>query len=98
MNDLTSEQLTEITQILDKHALNTPVWAFDSRVNMNATEHSDLDIIIVGEEKMPQKEFYQLKDAFEESTLSIKVDVLDWHRASAAFQKNIKLRYEVVYP
>ena len=61
-------------------------------------EVQKFDIVIVGEHKLSQKVFYALKDAFEESELPIKVDVLDWHRISCEFQNNIKAQYEPIYP
>ena len=93
MIDLPSEQLAQVRDILKLYAPNTPVWAFGSRAQMTANKHSDLDIVIVGERKIPQKTLYQLIDAFEESELPIKIDVLDWHRISEAFQNNIKQQY-----
>jgi len=98
MIDLQPEQLKRVIQILDTFVPTTTVWAFGSRVKMTADEHSDLDIVIAGKQKIPQQIFYQLKDAFEESDLPIMVDVLDWHRISHSFQKNIKACYTKIYP
>ena len=38
----------------------------------------------------------QLKEAFEESGLPIRVDVLDWHAISDAFKNVIAEEYEVI--
>ena len=98
MIDLQPTQLYQVIKILDKLVPTTMVWAFRSRVRDTASEHSDLDIVIIGKQKVPQKTFYQLKDAFEESDLPIRVDVLDWHRISSEFQKNIEACYIKIYP
>ena len=38
----------------------------------------------------------RLKEAFEESDLPFRVDVLDWHAISSAFRGVIEKKYEVV--
>ncbi len=98
MIDLAPSQLRTVIQILDTYVPSIDVWAFGSRVRKTASEYSDLDIVIVGDDKIPQKTFYQLKDAFEESDLPIRVDVLDWHRISTAFKKNIEAQHIKIYP
>ena len=37
-----------------------------------------------------------LKEAFEESRLPFRVDVLDWHTISESFRKVIKAQYKVI--
>ena len=93
MIDISQEQRITIQKILEKFIPNTPVWAFGSRVHGTAKSYSDLDLVIVGSERIPVKIYYQLQDAFEESTLPYRVDLLDWHRISTAFQKVIKQEY-----
>jgi len=39
---------------------------------------------------------YKLMDAFEESDLPIKVDVLDWNTIDTDFQEIVAKRYEVL--
>jgi len=98
MIDLAPDQLKQVIKILEQFVPDAKVWAFGSRIRMTANENSDLDLVIVGKEKIPQKTYYQIKDAFEESELPIKVDVLDWYRISTEFQTNIKKQYELIYP
>jgi len=98
MIGITQQQRVEIIQILTKFVPESTVWAFGSHITMTAREFSDLDLVVIDEDKIPLKQFYMLKDAFEESELSIKVDILDWHRLSYEFQTNIKKQYEKIYP
>ncbi|VAW55620.1 Type I restriction-modification system, specificity subunit S, partial [hydrothermal vent metagenome] len=54
------------------------------------------DLVLKGQSKVPQKKYFQLQDALEESDLPIKVDVLDWHRITPEFRANIEKKYEVI--
>lgn len=75
---------------------DTPVWAFGSRVTHTAKPYSDLDLVIVSKEHIPQALYYQIKDAMEESDLPFKVDILDWHRISPSFRAIIQKNYVVL--
>lgn len=66
------------------------ILAFGSRVDGTAKDYSDLDLIVQAEEMLPLSVYYQLKDAFEYSTLNFRVDLLDWFRLSDEFKKTIE--------
>jgi len=85
-----------ILSILDRYVPNTPVWAFGSRVRGNYKSYSDLDLVIIGERKMSINELGELIEAFQESDLPFRVDVLDWHATSPEFRQVIKREYEVL--
>jgi len=72
------------------------IRAFGSRVTGNARGYSDLDLVIVSQEKINRKSLYRLEEAFEESDLPFRVDVLDWRRISESFRKVIEQAYEVI--
>jgi predicted nucleotidyltransferase len=72
------------------------VRAFGSRVNWTAKGYSDLDLAVVGSGKLSDDTLRHLREAFEESDLPFRVDVLDWHAASPAFQKVIEKQYKIV--
>ena len=96
MIDVPFHDLASIKQILAKHVPGCEVRVFGSRVNGTARSYSDLDVVIIGEDKVPRKQVYRLKEAFQESDLPFRVDVLDWHRISLEFRKIIENAYEVV--
>lgn len=98
MIDLPQEQLDLIRSILNRHIPGSEVRAFGSRVNGTAKPYSDIDLVVMGQERVPQKLLYQLKDNFEESTLSIRVDLVDWHRISAEFRSVIEKKYQIIQP
>ena len=67
-----------------------------SRATWTAKDYSDLDLSVVGDSALGLEVLSRLKEAFEESDLSFRVDVLDWHAISSSFQKVIEKKYEVV--
>ena len=85
-----------IKEILRKYVPNCEVRVFGSRIMHTVKNYSDLDITIVGKNKLPKKNLYSLKEAFEESDLSFRVDVLDWNAISAEFREVINKRYEIL--
>jgi len=96
MIDLRPDHLNAIKEILKKHTPDAEVWAFGSRVKWTAKDYSDLDLVVIEKQKLPQKRYFQLQDAFKESELPIRVDVLDWHRITPEFRVNIEKKYEVI--
>ena len=96
MINLSPDLIKQVRVIIEQYAPNAEVWAFGSRVSGTARDHSDLDLVVIDEQKLPQKTYYQLQEAFQESELSIRVDVLDWHRITPEFQQNIKNQYVVI--
>jgi len=96
MIDLPPQDLTTIKRILAKHVPDCEVRAFGSRVTWTAKPHSDLDLVVVGKEKLSRSLLSLLKGSFEDSALPVTVDLLDWHRISPEFQKNITKQYETI--
>ena len=66
--------------VLATHAPDAEVWAYGSRVNGQAHEGSDLDLVVRNPDRLdqPQRQLYLLRDALTESNLPILVEVLDW--------------------
>ncbi len=84
--DLTDSQLSLILALLRQHVPGRAVRAFGSRVRHSSRPHSDLDLVIIGREKLPLEELGDLRDSFEDSLLPFTVDLLDWHRLTDAFR------------
>lgn len=90
MIDLSSSDLAEARRILRTSLSGgEEVWVFGSRVQGSAKPWSDLDLLVRGERPLSTRDYYALMDAFEESTLSVRVDVLDWHRLTDDFRAQI---------
>jgi predicted nucleotidyltransferase len=89
MIKLEAGELDLVIRILKKALSDEKVIVFGSRVNGKAHLHSDLDLAIRGVEQLPLTALAELKDAFQESDLPFRVDVIDFHRVEASFQRVI---------
>lgn len=97
--DLSPDQLKIITGILAVQVPGCEVRAFGSRVNGKAKKFSDLDIVIMSEAPVTSMKMASIKDAFSESNLPFRVDVLDWSSIGDEFRKIISRKYEALqYP
>nr|EES51714.1 MAG: DNA polymerase, beta domain protein region [Leptospirillum ferrodiazotrophum] len=93
--DVRPDHLKIVQDILSAHVPDREVWAFGSRVTGKATETSDLDLTIIGETPLDFETLAALRDAFSESRLPYKVDVVDWATISETFREII-LKEKVV--
>ncbi len=98
MIDLDRKYLEEVIAILEKQVPDCEVRAFGSRVNGTARKHSDLDLMLNGEERLDWRRIESLKDVFSESDLPIMVDVIDRHAIGDAFREIAERDSEVVKP
>ena len=96
MLDLKPEYLDLVNTIVGQYFPNCEIRVYGSRVRGNARKYSDLDISIVGSAKLDRAQLMELRNAFDESDLPIRVDVHDWHNTSPEFQKIIEERYVVI--
>ncbi len=88
--DLKADQLEIVKTILAKYIAGAKVYAFGSRVKGNARPYSDLDLLIVDKTALRLETISALKEAFEESKLPFKVDIVEWVSISSNFQKIIE--------
>ena len=96
MIDLNPKHLETVQHILSKHVPGCEVRAFGSRVKWTAKDYSDLDLAVIGSRRFDLREMSRLTEAFEESNLPIRVDVVDWHAIPGGFKRVIAAKYEVV--
>lgn len=66
------------------------VYIFGSRTRETCKPFSDLDLAIDLGRPMSVKEKMELNDAFDESCLVFKVDILDLYSTSYSFKQNIE--------
>jgi type I restriction enzyme S subunit len=97
MIQVSQEEMSIIQDIIKKNISNCEVRAFGSRYKKTARTYSDLDLAVIGKEKLSLRNFYDLKEAFEESDLIFRVDILDWNSTSENFKSIINNGYEVIY-
>jgi type I restriction enzyme S subunit len=96
MIDITPIHLETVKRILAGHVPDCEVRAFGSRVTRNAKNYSDLDLAVVGDRALNPDTLRRLKEAFEESDLPFRVDVLDWHAIARSFCPVIEKKFEVI--
>ncbi len=87
--DLSISQREEITTLLKSYLPNTEVWAYGSRVKFTSHSNSDLDIVVFASAEQ-RMDVFKLKEAFEESTLSFRVDLFIWDEVPEQFRQNIQ--------
>lgn len=79
-----------IRAILRAHVPDSTVWAFGSRATGRAKQYSDLDFAINGGKPLGIDLTAQLAEAFAQSDLPYKVDIVDWITVSESFRKAIE--------
>ena len=88
--DLRPDQLAIVEGILAEHMPDCEVRAFGSRATWTAKDYSDLDLAVVGHGPLDRRTLGRLKEAFEESILPMRVDVVDWHAITDSFRQTIE--------
>ena len=89
--DITPEERAIVLRILNEIVPDREVRVFGSRVTGKAKPFSDLDLAVMGDKPLPLETRARLEEAFSESVLPWKVDVLDWAQADADFQRIIQI-------
>ena len=96
MIDITLQELATVQQLITTAFPTVEARVFGSRYSGTVKPYSDLDIVLVGEEKLNWLQVSRLREAFAESDLPYRVDLLDWHAISPTFQQVIAQGYAVI--
>jgi hypothetical protein len=91
--NLTNEQIEIVKEILKRFLEDQKVWVFGSRIKKICKPYADLDLVIVSELPTPTLTIALLREAFSESNLPFKVDILDWASLSENFRQVILAEY-----
>lgn len=83
---LTDQEREIVREILASHVPGVRALAFGSRVTGRARRWSDLDLMLLPPSPLPHRTLDDLREAFMESDLSIRVDVVDGARADEEFR------------
>lgn len=95
--DLSPHDWEEVKRVLRACVPDYEVWAFGSRAKWAAKPYSDLDLVIITEQPLPIGAMADLHESFDESDMTIKVDIVDWATTSEAFRKIIEGNRVVVH-
>ena len=96
MINITVEQKKIILHILNYYVPDSQVLAFGSRVRGDFRKYSDLDLLVIGTDKLSINQWGELVEAFQESDLPFRVDIVDGHTISEEFLKGILKNYLVL--
>jgi predicted nucleotidyltransferase len=96
--DLPDEYLEPIRKLLRTHVPHVEVWAYGSRVRGGGHEASDLDLVLrdPAAQGAEVAGLAEIKEAFIESDLPIRVDIVDWARLPEAFRREIERAHVVI--
>jgi predicted nucleotidyltransferase len=96
--DLPQKYLEQVKVLLNAHVPHAEVWAYGSRVTGGGHEASDLDLVLRNPPNLLEetRALSDLKEAFIESNLPIRVDIMDWARIPASFHREIERAHVVV--
>jgi len=88
--DLPDDHRRLVLKILAAHLpQGGTAWVFGSRATGRARPLSDLDLAIDADRRLTLDEVAELVEAFTESDLPYKVDVVDWHGIDEHFRQMI---------
>jgi type I restriction enzyme S subunit len=79
-----------IQDILSKIVPEEEVIAFGSRAKFLAKPYSDLDLALKGKRPLNLESLVDLRNAFSESDLRFKVDLVEWSSVSDDFRAIIE--------
>jgi uncharacterized protein len=86
-----------VRSILEHFVPDAETIVFGSRIHGTAKPWSDLDFAIKPKSPLDWKLFADIREAFQESELPFRVDILDWNDISPAFRKAIETNgYELL--
>ena len=95
---LRPDDLRLVRAVLHTHVPDREVRAFGSRVHGNVKPMSDLDLCIMGDERVTPTVIDDLRTAFSESPLPIKVDLVEWATLQEGFRKIVETNSAVLQP
>jgi uncharacterized protein len=88
--DMTTAHRRLVLAVLHAHLpAGTAAWVFGSRATGRARRYSDLDIAIDAGRRLSLDETAVLAEAFSESDLPYRVDIVDWQAIDDRFRRLI---------
>ena len=79
----------EIKRLVAAIVPGAQIWVFGSRATGHARPYSDLDLLIDSLRPLSWDQHAALADAFEQSPLTFRVDVVETHALAPAFRTRI---------
>ena len=95
--DITDEERRIVLALLEQYLPGTAVWAYGSRVKWTSRLQSDLDLVVFSRPAQRDR-VGALREAFDESNLSFRVDLFVWDEVPDRFRQQIQTEHVVVAP
>ena len=96
--DLSPTDLAIVLHILRRYVPEREVVAFGSRAKWTTRPGSDLDLAVLGQTPLSAAVIAAMKDAFDESSLTFAVDIVDWAATKESFRKIIHRDQVLIKP
>ena len=93
--DITAEQRKTVLALLERCLPNTTTWVYGSRAKWASRPQSDLDLVVFAKPEQNGRVF-DLREAFEESTLPFRVDLFVWDTVPESFRKQVEAEHVVL--
>lgn len=95
---LSPQHLHTLQMLLAQHVPQAEVWSYSSRVTGGAHKGSDLNLVLRNPADLTQEPdgWLDLKDALQQSSLPLLVDVHLWVHLPESSQRHINARYMVL--
>ena len=93
--DVTADQRKILLALLKRHLPNTTTWVYGSRVKWTSRPQSDLDLVVFTKPDQ-ERRVSELREAFEESNLPFRVDLLVWRSIPEQYRKQIEAEHVVL--
>ncbi len=90
MIQLEPSELAIIKTIVKQYLPGKEICIFGSRTTSTYKPYSDVDLCVMGEEPLTLRQMAELREAFSESRLSMRVDVVDWASTTSEFRSIIQ--------
>jgi predicted nucleotidyltransferase len=87
---LNETELKIIKNIFQKYLPKEKVMIFGSRATGKIKPYSDLDLCILNKYPLSLETISYLKEAFSESDLPFRVDIVEWAKISLEFKETIE--------
>lgn len=94
MYSLSPQDESILRKLLSHYVGQCEIRVFGSRHKGNAKSYSDMDIALVGE--VEATTLIALREALQDSDLTVRVDVLVWSQISDSFKDVIAADYSVL--
>ena len=90
------QYLQILLEIFKSYCPDAEIWAYGSRINGEAHEASDLDLVVKSFND-ENKSLSVLKELINDSDIPIIVDILEFDKIPLSFQKEIEKDYISIF-